>query len=1676
MLSTERAGIVFFDIEINSEDKVMDIGAAKASGEEFRDASPAAFGAFLRGCRYVCGHNIFRHDLEYVGQAIRDAGVLGFIDTLYLSPLCFPRKPYHRLVKDDKLYDFTENNPLNDAKKAMGLFFDEVAAFREMGWAMRLVYFGLLGQVPEFAHFFEAAGLDRGQYARESAESLESGIFFAMSGKICANAPVGEIAEKNPVELAYALALAGAMDPGSITPPWVLKNFPKVPGIIRALRSNSCRACDYCLVKLDERAGLQNFFGYRGFKRYDGMTLQQDAVRAAINRESLLAVFPTGGGKSITFQLPALMAGESETGLTVVISPLVSLMKDQTDNLETKHGITGAVTVNGSLDPIERAKALERVADGSACMLYIAPESLRSGTIGKLLLGRNVARFVIDEAHCFSSWGQDFRVDYLYIGDFIEKLQKDKGLEEGIPVSCFTATAKQSVVDDIREYFREKLGIEMSLFRAPAERHNLSYHILPEDSEDGKNLQLRQLLSVKENPTIIYVSRTKKAEELAARLAADGFRALPYHGRMDRKERTHNQDAFMQGGVDIIVATTAFGMGVDKPDVGMVIHYDISDSLENYVQEAGRAGRDESISADCYALYSDDDLNKHFYLLNQTKLSIKEIQQVWQALKTAMTNERKKGDERLRWHTNLTALEIARDAGWDTDARDVETKVRAAVSALEQSGFVRREQNMPRVFADSILSRSMEDARAVIDGSPRFDEKAKVQAGQILSSLFTAKAVKKKAEGEHRVDYLSEMHGIPTDAVVRIIDLLKQEGILADAKDLTARRDKSRRMAEKDMELHVAVEKFLWGFLESEEATYNVKDLNEEMQKRVDGAGIRHIGTIINYAEIKRLLKRRMESGKDCLTLMPYFQKSELLEKSARRHRVAKFAIAHLYENMQGDHAQFSVLELVGGFNGGHLAGGERPADSEEIEDALYYLLKIGAIHVEGGFFVVYNKMRIKRQKDNRAKFDSDDYKRMEGYYRNKTQQIHIVGEYAKMLSEDYGRAMMFVSDYFSMEYGAFEAKYFEGREEEISRNISPAKYRQLFGELDPAQLEIVNDQKTKYVVAAAGPGSGKTKLLVHKLASLCMMEDVKHEQLLMLTFSRAAATEFRHRLAALIGNAAHFIGISTFHSYAFELLGRVGALDGAEDPVLLGMFRQRLALLRDKPGIERNFKYKETGTGKETDMVPKAEELLKNGKDTTVLQAAAMLLSGDAEQSRITKTVLVLDEAQDMDWQAITLVRALMRGNPEMKIIAVGDDDQNIYGFRGSDSAHFASMLGARESKLYQLTANYRSGERIVSLANSFAGTLAGRMKSEPLRAAGGGEGDVALTVLKSKNILLPVAASLLGGPPPGSTCIIVRTNEDAHTMRALLQDGGVETEIIGTNSGFGLYNLAEIRDFAGFLGNGGPKVTDGEWERAEMSLSAKYDGTGNMERVRRLLRDFRSAVQGEKVWRSSFLEFLRDSKLQDFVGVRDSAVYVSTYHQTKGMEFDNVLLALEWYQGRQTQAQAQEERRCVFVAITRARRSLRIFEQAGNPGASVFAGLGFLRTEETVFDENEYPAPGRVVYELGHADVQLGHFAGVQKELAALRSGDRLSGVDWDGCWLGGRQLVKFSRPFSLGRYTDMRGNEKKGRGIIEKLKAGGYRPAGASVRHMVYWRDKNTGSEWLILLPQVEFRRAQ
>ncbi len=835
--------IIFFDLEVKPKSsRIQDIGAV-FNGEEFHGTSVLQFGHFLGKSGLICGHNIIGHDIPALEQNSLKQVLSGksFIDTLYLSALLFAEKPYHHLVKDYKLFDDNSdiNNPLADSKLCQTLLLDEVAKFNSLNCKLQNIFFTLLKNEKPFGGFFHIVHA-------EPCSDITKSIRNYFVGRICKNARFDSWT-REPVNLAFALAMINTDNNESILPKWIVMQHPEVYEIINELRFSKCAdtACRYCIDKLDPRKGLSRFFGYDDFRKFskeEKAPLQQQVVESALKGESLIAIFPTGGGKSLTFQLPALIDGDATRSLTVVISPLQSLMKDQIDVLEKRHGITRAVTINGLLSPLERMQAIERVAEGGAHILYISPESLRSGTITKILTSRTIARFVIDEAHCFSSWGHDFRVDYLYIGEFIKDLQTRKGLDKSIPVSCFTATAKPAVISDIRQYFYQRVGLELLTYIAPIKRENLHYGVYVAEDDNDKYRKLVQLLSTVSEPVIIYVSRTRAVEDLAVKLGEDGFSALPYHGKMDRDARISNQNKFMNGEIDIIVATSAFGMGVDKENVHMVIHYDLSESLENYIQEAGRAGRSPEINANCFILFDKNDLNKHFNLYYHARLNFKEISQVWRGIKS-LSKTRKK--------LSQSALEIAKASGWDSEIQELETKIKTSIAVLEEAGYLKRGLDSPRIFANSFLVKNYNAAVEILQSA------SDITAEQVLDSTRILQRIIK--EDETRVDYLSDVLGIKRDDVEQLIRIMRQKEILGDAKDLAAFVDAGNATNDsiKTATLYFRLERHLLNILNCEKKLIYLKEINEVLiENGITQSTPDKILDILRFWEIKGFVKK----------------------------------------------------------------------------------------------------------------------------------------------------------------------------------------------------------------------------------------------------------------------------------------------------------------------------------------------------------------------------------------------------------------------------------------------------------------------------------------------------------------------------------------------------------------------------------------------------------------------------------------------------------------------------------------------------------------------------------------------------------------------------------------------------------------------------------------------------
>ena len=342
---------------------------------------------------------------------------------------------------------------------------------------------------------------------------------------------------------------------------------------------------------LDLKASLKNFFGFNEFRGF-----QEDVIKSVLNKENTFVIMPTGGGKSLCYQLPALV----QHGTAIVVSPLIALMKNQVDairGISKNDGI--AHVLNSSLSKTQVEIVKQDISSGLTKLLYVAPESLTKEDYVAFLRTVPISFLAIDEAHCISEWGHDFRPEYRNLKSIMQRIGDD------IPIIGLTATATPKVQEDILK----NLNIsDATTYLASFNRPNLFYEVRPKTAQVDRDV-ISFVKSHKGKSGIVYCLSRKRVEELAQMLQVNGVNALPYHAGLDTKQRVHNQDSFLKEDCDVIVATIAFGMGIDKPDVRFVVHHDIPKSIESYYQETGRAGRDGG-EGHCLAFYAYKDIEK----------------------------------------------------------------------------------------------------------------------------------------------------------------------------------------------------------------------------------------------------------------------------------------------------------------------------------------------------------------------------------------------------------------------------------------------------------------------------------------------------------------------------------------------------------------------------------------------------------------------------------------------------------------------------------------------------------------------------------------------------------------------------------------------------------------------------------------------------------------------------------------------------------------------------------------------------------------------------------------------------------------------------------------------------------------------------------------------------------
>ena len=1316
-------------------------------------------------------------------------------------------------------------------------------------------------------------------------------------------------------------------------PPWVRHQFPDAGRLVRELRDKACNYpdCRWCRDRHDAAKELKRWFGFDRFrdepKDLDGGPMQQTVVKSAMAGEHVLAILPTGAGKSVCYQVPALSRYDKTGALTVVISPLVALMADQVTSLEAR-GIGSCVTVNGMLSMPERSDALDRVRMGDAGILLISPEQLRSVSLRRALVQREIGAWVLDEAHCLSRWGHDFRPDYRYVGRFI---REKAGEEQMPPVLCLTATAKPDVVDEIIDYFRKELGVELRVFNGGARRINLDF-VVGKTSLGEKFAHVHQVLTAdlpdeKPGGAIVYCATRRHTEELTRFLRDKGVNAAHFHAGLPPETKKDVQESFVKGDLRAIVATNAFGMGIDKPDVRLVIHADIPGSLENYLQEAGRAGRDQ-MSAKCVLLYTQDDVERQFGMSARSRLTRREIHGVLKALRNLDRRKQMTGE------VVATTGEILRedeDRDFERDTNTDDTRLRTSIAWLEDSILLTREENRVQVFPSSLRVKSVGDAKAKLEKQVAWvDYRRKLL--KVCEILIEA-----DADEGISTDELMAASGLTSEGVRKALYDLEEIGIATDDTALTAFVHVAvERSSRRRFEQAAAMEQALIDHLQEAAPGLSRGDTSI-LHLRLASQRLKDEGHSYALPErVRRVVRSLAADGRgeggsggslavrsrDAETLQVTLQREwNALAKTAElRRSAAKVLMEHLLSALprraRGSDlmAETTLGRLLRSIkHESELKGRVRSPD--KLRDrALLWLHEQEVIRLNKGLAVFRPAMTIRLKPERRA-FVESDFMPLKIHYDEQVIQIHVMAEYAQQGLESTTDAVRLAMDYFSLNQEAFLQRWLPDRQRELSRQTTPESWQTIVDNLNnPIQRRIVaDDREQTNVLVLAGPGSGKTRVLVHRIAYLIRARRENPRSILALAYNRHAAVEIRRRLEGLVGEDARSVLVLTCHALAMRLVG--------------ASFSGRANLLK-----ESDFR----------DVLKEATSLLR-GEGLPPDEAdefRARLLSG-------FRWILV-DEYQDIGADQYELISALAgRTAPDsddkLTIFAVGDDDQNIYAFNGSSVEFIRKFEADYGPSPTFLTANYRSTGHIIAAANEVIKPARQRMKSDhPIHVdrarekdPPGGDWSLLDPVARGQVQLLPAGEnsitqaqavvaelkriSTLSDSFSWSSCAVVaREWSYLDPVRTLCEVEQIPVQM--ANEDFsGFWHLRETQALIKWARN-----LDSQLVKSVDVVAWLQERQTNAwnELLLEAVKDLQIETGGLENSVDNFIEWLAEWG-RDY-RKRQKGLLLFTAHRAKGLEFDHVVV-LDGGWGRTGRGEDQDTpRRLYYVAMTRARKTL--------------------------------------------------------------------------------------------------------------------------------------------------------
>ena len=1644
--------ICSFDLESDENGDIFLIGAVYQD-QTFQRKAPFncrqalnELDDFAKDAEFLLGHNIILHDLPLCHAINPQLALFNkpVIDTLFLSPLAFPENPYHRLVKNYKLLRDSQNDPLADANLALSLFQDQWQVLQEQQAESALLsfYHYAFSENPRFK------GLQDVLLAMGAEPITASAAFDLLKvltqGSVCKTAFNKVILSylPNPAlrpTLAYCLAWLRVAGGNSVLPAWVREQFHDLVPALRQLRDSPCQSpdCLYCKTTHDPVAQLQRYFGFPAFRAQpetpEGGSLQQSIVQAGMLDKPMFAILPTGGGKSLCFQLPALVRYQRRGALTIVISPLQALMKDQVDNLRNKTGAPSAAALYGMLTSPERGEVIKAVQMGDIALLYVSPEQLRNLGFQKAIEHREIGCWVFDEAHCLSKWGHDFRPDYLYVARFIKEFAKKQHAVLP-PVQCFTATAKQEVKQEIIDYFKANLGQELMAFEGGVERTNLQFEVQTVNSVD-KYARINSLLHERlgeQGSAIIYCSKRSQTEDIAEFLEQQAWQVEAFHAGKNSAEKKHIQENFISSHTRIITATNAFGMGIDKDDVRLVIHADIPGSLENYLQEAGRAGRDQ-LQAECILLFDENDIDTQFKLSASSQINQRDIAQILKGLRRS----RKDKFDNVVITTGELLQNEAVETSFEADDYNAATKVITAVAWLERAGFIERNENKTQVFQGRPLVKNMQEAEQKI---AKLDLSARQQKRwlAIIDALFNANSDEGFSADElaqlsafsekNNEEQETKRNETASQRVIRTLYDMSQAGIIQKNLLLTAFvrykvKNASTGLLEKICQLENALVKTL-----QEQAPDADIDEWQALSLRHINQHLLDLGFTECSPDVLQLLLISMSKdgqglagNKGSLFLRHYALDQyrvklnrdwhALVETVRRRQAVAQIVLNAIVQKIPdntkagGDLlVEFSIEDLLEALKQDIEMYSALKDPLAAVERGLNFLHEQKIITLQKGLAVFRSAMTIQVLPEAKGRrYNKGDYEPLSQHYGERIFQVHVMNEYARKGLEKIGHALTFVVAYFSQDKTEFVKQYFKGRREILERATSQQSFQRIVSDLqNPQQQALVASAEDENLLILAGPGSGKTRVVIHRCAYLLRVKQVPARSILVLCFNRNAATELRQRLIDLVGPDAKAVTIQTYHGLSLRLSGH--AINGLEKTT--------------DTGAEQQFKT----------MIREAIDLL-TGKQS------CLNVDGDEMRDRLLAgyRFILVDEYQDIDELQYQLISALAGRHQDedsrLSILAVGDDDQNIYDFRGANTGFIRQFEQDYKATQHYLVENYRSSAHIIEAANQLIKANHDRMKQQhPIRInqgrkalpAGGrwekldplAKGRVQIlrchNELHQAQVLAQELLRLkqLDNSLEWSHCAVLTTEwRLLNPVRALLEAEKVPLSVaLPKQSQPPPFRIRENLVLLNAIKQSTSSLCKASEWLDYLRNTLTDEPTIWQQQLQRLVHNWQIETDNAEISKHQLLEYLYETLAEQRRDNRlGQGVFLSTIHSVKGMEFSHVFIL----DGGWGVPATEEQRRLFYVAMTRAKETLSLLQRQdqSNPYLRALAGDFVVQRDSEVYSTQNTPLARMKYIILGLKDFDLsyaGSFAennSIHQALARLNVGENVTLKQHDG-----------------------------------------------------------------------------